>query len=996
VAVINRAGQILLRYGRPDSPGTFDPPVVLNPDPHFAVRELALVRTSHGVVLAALDARDSALSFYVRGPDGTFTRTLGSTIPGILPVRLVSGDLNGNGRDDLVVAATGTSQVFVYMQNADGGFGPKPDYQIGVGVNPSAIRLTDVDGDGRLDIVVTNQFSGDVSVLLNYSAKPFSSVLRFRAGTGLYWVDQRDGGPVIHSFEGSAGVVSGVFDEGKAADLVVTNSGANSFSLLRETGLGGFLNPQAAQTFATGVKPTAVVAGDFDHDGLLDLAILNEGSGDISIFLGDGHGGFTEKVARDANGQPVRLSAGYLPTGLAVADINGDGNLDLLVGNDFGDVLILRGNGDGSFQPYQRTERKVALAVADLTGKGTSDFVFADQSLDRVTVQYSQPGQRFVQDRTDGLLAPGAVKVADLNGDGIPDLIVANSGGNDVLVYLGLGNGQFGPAMRFFTGTNPASVTVANLNDDLVADPTVLTHQRRVDPTPDLVVANEGSNDVTVLFGQGQGSNWTLEPGPRLDAHGLGPVSTAVRYVADPKGGADFPDLLVANSQSNNVTQLPGVGGGFFNDRNPQVFQTGIDPQQVLVGHFVDPNELDMLTIDTGSNDLTLFRNFASVQSISSGGEMPEAAVAGDFNHNGIDDLIVANNGDGRENLFLGSPDGLAFSKSFFNPDVPHPTGLAVTLVGDSLQVYMVDEGKAAAVLLTSFAIPIPALATSAQPRPIADVFVLQGPGFSKALDIPSILETSGLQVPEGQGRLSEVEITTLIVAPLLAGGADPPPDGRREEQPVNDDLDLFIIGQQASLSRRWSAQADKAILLPNASEVLDRVFEQWRSAEDDEFIGIALGLGSSVSTLEKIEAIAVVSRLPPYVGASQDSSDRVLAEPTNGPARAGASPEHRIADHIFSEFSDSISSPVCLPPHGNQDVLAELLIRPEPHHQSSTDDADLSPLAVRGDQGTEGVSRTLAAAIALAGVCLGSKSAKAGTAREPRKQPGHPLMRTC
>src|SRR5262249_25536326 len=156
-----------------------------------------------------------------------------------------------------------------------------------------------------------------------------------------------------------------------------------------------------------------------------------------------------------------------------------------------------------------------------------------------------QPGQSFVQGRTDGLLAPGAVKVADLNGDRIPDLIVANSGGNDVRVYLGLGNGQFASAQKFFTGTNPAGVTVAYLNDDLVADPTEPMHQRLIDPTPDLVVANEGSNDVTILYGEGQGNTWTLEPGPRLDAHGSGPVSTAVRYVADPKGGAALPDLLV-------------------------------------------------------------------------------------------------------------------------------------------------------------------------------------------------------------------------------------------------------------------------------------------------------------------------------------------------------------------------------------------------------------------------------------------------------------------
>src|SRR5262249_21189355 len=159
------------------------------------------------------------------------------------------------------------NQVIVYFQRADGGFGPAPNYRISVGVDPSAIGLADVDGDGRLDVVVTNQFSGDVSVLLNNAAAPFSSELRFRAGTGLYWVDQRSGGSMIHTYQGSAGVATGQFDGDNTTDLVVVNSGSNSFSLLQGNGLGGFFNPQTALTFSTGVHPTAVVTGDFNHDG---------------------------------------------------------------------------------------------------------------------------------------------------------------------------------------------------------------------------------------------------------------------------------------------------------------------------------------------------------------------------------------------------------------------------------------------------------------------------------------------------------------------------------------------------------------------------------------------------------------------------------------------------------------------------------------------------------------------------------------------------------
>ena len=190
----------------------------------------------------------------------------------------------------------------------------------------------------------------------------------------------------------------------------------------------------------------------------------------MSIYLGNGHGGFSK---------PVTYDAGLEPTGLTVADINGDGIPDLLIGNAYGDLLILQGNGDGTFRPYREADQSVALAVADLTGNGKPDFIYADQGLDRVVVQYGTSQTTVLGDQATGLLSPGAVKLADLNGDGIPDLIVANSGSNNVLVYPGLGNGQFGPALNgghgFFAGTNPTGIAVANLNGQ-----------------PDLIVANSG------------------------------------------------------------------------------------------------------------------------------------------------------------------------------------------------------------------------------------------------------------------------------------------------------------------------------------------------------------------------------------------------------------------------------------------------------------------------------------------------------------------------
>ena len=184
---LRQDGRILFRPGRAGPPGVFDSPIVVNPQAagDFPALDFTVLSDDGRPVIAAIDAGDSAVSFYSYDPArGAFTRTPGPRIPGILPVRIVAGDLNGDGRDDLVVAASASDQVFVYLQNAAGGFGPLPSYSVGVGVDPTDVELADVNGDGRPDIVVANQSSGDVSVLLNDPNRPFSTEQRFARTPG--------------------------------------------------------------------------------------------------------------------------------------------------------------------------------------------------------------------------------------------------------------------------------------------------------------------------------------------------------------------------------------------------------------------------------------------------------------------------------------------------------------------------------------------------------------------------------------------------------------------------------------------------------------------------------------------------------------------------------------------------------------------------------------------------------------------------------------------
>jgi hypothetical protein len=292
------------------------------------------------------------------------------------------------------------------------------------------------------------------------------------------------------------------------------------------------------------------------------------------------------------------------------------------------------------------------------------------------------------------------VVLADLNGDGIPDLIVANSGGNNVLVYPGLGNGQFGPELNgghgFAVGTNPVSITVANLNG-----------------RPDLVVANEGSNDVSILLNQATASGgFTFVPGPRLQG-GDGPTSTAVTNVP----GNRFPDLAVTDSGSNQVRLLPGVGNGFFIDSGSQVkifpLPAGSDPVQVMAGIFV-PNQgpgPQIATVDRGTNTITVISDFTSVtvapvfDSFSTGGIEPVQAIAVTLPGQALESLIVANTGDGLFTL-LGGADGLEVEETRSDSELPEPTALDLpSISGNELSFYAATAGMEAAFTL-AFILP--------------------------------------------------------------------------------------------------------------------------------------------------------------------------------------------------------------------------------------------------------------------------------------------------
>ena len=274
------------------------------------------------------------------------------------------------------------------------------------------------------------------------------------------------------------------------------------------------------------------------------------------------------------------------------------------------------------------------------------------------------------------------------------DMIVANSGSNQVLVYLGIkgsngkATGQFAPPMAFFAGTDPVDVQVADVAGFHVDAKTgkLVTG----DGIMDLVVTNAGSNDLSIFKGTGDAS--LLDPKPLvIGTGGSDPVSTQVGdFNSD-----QIPDLLVTNHDSNNVTMLSGSGFGFFSP-TPTVYNTGRGPTETLVGNFDSRPGLDFATLNFFSNSLTFYSGFnvGSRTDMSSGGTNPATAIAADFNNDGTLDLVVGNNGNGVFSVFEGSQAGLSLMNSFSDPSIDHPAALALAEFGQGQELQLLALGE--------------------------------------------------------------------------------------------------------------------------------------------------------------------------------------------------------------------------------------------------------------------------------------------------------------
>jgi subtilisin family serine protease/Tol biopolymer transport system component len=474
------------------------------------------------------------------------------------PQDVVAADFNGDGWPDLATAMYDRNSLAVLLNDQQGGFAQPllefplapPDRPVAEprGFGPVALVAADFNARGGLDLAVVNSLSSNVTVLLDFDGTRFTSVQYVPVGLL------------------PRAIASGDLDGDGDLDLVVTNEAENNVSILRNDGRGMFTADAAR--LPVGNRPSDIVVGDFNEDQRLDLAVADFGTnpqgsdwGDVRVLWASGAGTFLPA-------QPA-CQVGFGPAALVAADLNGDRHLDLGVVNFLSDnVTVCQGAGNGSFQAVAALsggQGPLDLEVSDLESDGDLDLLVTNGKSKTVGVlrnRLSQEAFAFEPAESFGTAdflnaARSALATADLDRNGTPDLVVADSQRNSVTVNR---NAIVGGARRLAL-TGVETVAGVNFGFQLVNAPPTLA------PIPDPPSVNEDAGVLLIaLTGitAGNGETQPLRVSAASDNSTLIADLTALYLSPDTTGSLR---LTLAPDQSGRaVVTVQVTDGGLDNN----------------------------------------------------------------------------------------------------------------------------------------------------------------------------------------------------------------------------------------------------------------------------------------------------------------------------------------------------------------------------------------------------------------------------------------------
>ncbi len=597
---------------------------------------------------------------------------------GILPSSVVAGEFNKDGIPDLAVANHSSNNITIlWSGGAACAVGPVSFgiSFISVGEGPISLAVGDFDSNGCQDLVVANETSRDISILLGIDCK---RTLRFQPGPNSpIKIPELEGEPVFAAV--------GDFTRDGHQDVVVVDQISDDIFVLQGDNTGRF--PPPYQRFLVGNRPNSVAVLDLDGDAIQDLVVSNGLDDNIHILRGTGREDpkfefcATVKVGLEPSYVIQSFGWGWLefifPELLypVVPDFNGDGIPDLVVVNKGShDISILLGHGDCTFQPQVKLKthgnEPTAAILGDFDRDGDQDIAVTNSGTDNVSVFLNKSTGTQKEGNFSlrfELIGPGgepnekypvgpnpsSLAKADFNRDGCWDLAVANRQSsrpqeNSTVTFLfGVKNKDRDPKRKepFCTGifaetadpfVDPLAVNGIEVAPTTVRGPYSLAiGDVNQDAIPDAVVANQNASNLSILFAKGDGSFQepvSLEVGKAPMTVAMGDLNRDGRQ-----------DLVVANSGSNDVDVFLGEGQERFQLTGK--IKVRSPPQDVVVHDFNNDCRLD-LAVAHADNVALLYGKGDGTFSDGSSWAMgfdPEVLRAKDFNGDEKPDLIALN-----------------------------------------------------------------------------------------------------------------------------------------------------------------------------------------------------------------------------------------------------------------------------------------------------------------------------------------------------------------